>query len=723
MSPTDVLKNEADIIANQLDVFGKAFLGLTVACARCHDHKFDAISTADYYALSAFIQSSCRQSYPLDSGGRIEQSIAKLRSLQAKGREQLRQAVKSDLQTDPAKYFDAASRLMLKAANPDADNPTAADVLGVLAGRGENPEGIKRIRERLASAASRFARYAGENELFASFDGPDLPAGWSTTGHAFQVTGNDSKVHVIGSPPRRGTVDSGYFGPKATGILRSPTFTISTTKIHVRLKSTANVTMNVIIDNYQMIRFHGLLFNGTFIKDKGSDTNGQWQWKSFGGDLNKYVGHDAYLEFVDENDATVAIDEIWFSDAGPPPAKPDPLAQQFAAEDFSLDAAWDDAIEKLANSSSRSALLDWLVENELLSYEDFAPGLGAIGAEAKQISDNIQRPRYVLAMADGTREETAIYIRGSHTNLGDKVPPRTLEALGGDEVTRLELAQRIASPDNPLTARVIVNRLWHQLFGRGIVPSVDDFGPQGQPPTHPRLLDHLASDLIAGGWSIKTAIRKMVTSQTYQQSSVADRRNDSESIARIDPTNSLLHRMRVRRLPAESIRDAILATSGRLDDRQFGGSVPTHRTSFMTGRGARGSGPLDGDGRRTIYLSVYRNFLNPFLLTFDMPNPFGATGNRSNSNVPAQALTLMNDPFVIQQAKLWGDKLVSAHVDPEQRIKSAVKTAHGVDATPGQVERMQRFIELQIKQGATEKQAWADLAHSLLNMKSFYFLK
>ncbi len=747
-APTDVLKNEADIIDNQLDVFGKSFLGLTVACARCHDHKFDAISTADYYALSAFIQSSCRQFYPLDPGQRIEQSIAQLESLQARGRELVRKSVKTDLESAPENYFAAASRLidtdsteaaisgeaesskldaqrlgkwvqLLKAANSDSANPAAIDVL---AARRKAPAGLKGIRDRIASLESKQAKYASENELFESFDGPGLAAGWSTTGRAFQPIGKDSEVHVIGASTRRGTVDSGYFGPKATGILRSPTFTISTPKIHVRVKATANVKMNVIIDNYQMIRFHGLLFNGTFIKDKGSDTGGNWQWKSFAGDLNKYIGHNAYLEFVDENEATIAIDEIWFSQAGPPPATADRLAEQFAAEDFSFEDAWKDALGQIAKSK-RSAYFDWLIDNELLTYDDIAPGLSALQHEARQIADKIPQPKFVLAMAEGTREDTAIYIRGSHTNLGDKVPPRMLEALGGQEGNRLELARRIASADNPLTARVIVNRLWHHLFGRGIVPTVDDFGPQGQPPSHPQLLDHLASEFIADGWSIKTAIRKMVSSQTYRQSSVAKQNNDPELIARVDPTNELLHRMRVRRLPAESIRDAILATSGRLDKSQFGGSVPTHRTAFMTGRGARGSGPLDGAGRRTIYLSVYRNFLNPFLLTFDMPNPFGAKGDRSNSNVPAQALTLMNDPFVIQQAKLWSEKLVSTHAEPQQRIISAVKLAHGVEATPQQVQRMQKFVEKQIKQGASEKQAWADFAHTLFNMKSFYFLK
>ena len=277
-------------------------------------------------------------------------------------------------------------------------------------------------------------------------------------------------------------------------------------------------------------------------------------------------------------------------------------------------------------------------------------------------------------MAQGSEERAYVYIRGSHTNLGEPVPARFLRALGGQEGSRLDLASHVASSQNPLTARVIVNRIWHHLLGRGIVPTVDDFGPQGQPPTHPELLDWLAQDLIASNWSLKHTIGSIVLSQTYRQDSVPRPDLDASLIAQLDPTNQLLHQMRVRRLPAESIRDAIFAVSGRLDLTSFGPSVPTYRTPFMSGRGARPSGPLDGDGRRSIYLAVYRNFLNPFMLAFDMPSPFGPQGRRSQSNVPAQALTLMNDPMVIEQARAWARQIASdSHLDSAQTIGEMIE--------------------------------------------------
>ena len=909
-APTDSLKNEADIIDNQLDVFGKAFLGLTVACTRCHDHKFDAISTADYYALSAFIQSSCRQLYPLDPGKRIETSITRIRQLQHQA-DLLARLSDAAPDKTPADYFDAATELItslsddpssgepswevfedfesgyqkwtvtgtafgtkparrsiqpqkevtgrvgkgfvssyagsdkhrgelvsepfainhdyihlkvgggkrklgvelridgkvvhhakgnnredlidhvwnvrehvgktatirifdenpggwghvnvdqivftdqrtagrkgfhlpkqesieraaaktgldesrlkrwvdvLTSGSPDAAHPTPTDTLTL---RLQNPAGLRKLRDRMADDRNKLESYAKRETFFESFDGSQLPDGWTTTGDAFQLVSPKTPTSLISAPSSSGTIDSGYFGNNAAGILRSPTFTITDPNIHVRLRATKDVTINVIIDNYQMAVFSGLLFNGTFLKGDQCNTDGQWQWKSFGRDLKKYVGHKAYLEFIDDGKEAIAVDEIWFAKGGPPPTTLDPLVERFSADEFSFAQAWKDALTAFAGGR-RSELLDWLLSHDLLSHEELAKGLGPIADEARKIAAEMPQPTYVLAMAEGTREEADIYIRGSHINLGKKVPPRNLAALGGQEVNRLGLAEQIASRQNSLVARVFVNRLWHHLFGRGIVATVDDFGPQGRAPSHPALLDHLATEFMSNHWSTKTAIRKMVLSQTYRQSSVASPDNDSQHVADVDPTNSLLHRMRVRRLPGESIRDAILAVSGRLDKRQFGSSVPTHRTAFMTGRGARGSGPLDGAGRRTIYLAVYRNFLNPFLLTFDMPNPFGPKGRRSNSNVPAQALALMNDPFVIEQAKLWGKKIRAASDDPDARIRWAVKVAHGSEPTPGQIESYERFLNRQIKQGASEDEAWTDLAHSLLNMKSFYYLK
>jgi hypothetical protein len=269
---------------------------------------------------------------------------------------------------------------------------------------------------------------------------------------------------------------------------------------------------------------------------------------------------------------------------------------------------------------------------------------------------------------------------------------------------------------NPLVTRVIVNRIWHHLFGRGLVASVDNFGVLGEKPTHPELLDHLADRFTKEGWSIKKAIRDLVLTNTYRMSSQPDEQAD-----RVDPQDLLLHRMRVRRLEGEAIRDAILAVSGRLDTKLYGQGVPIHLTPFLEGRGRPASGPLDGDGRRSIYLGIRRNFLSPFLLTFDTPSPFSTMGRRSVSNVPAQALVLLNDPFVHQQADVWADRVLSGKGANKERIAEMYVSAFSRPPTEVELRDCLEFLEQQGKH-ADDRAAWADLAHVLFNVKEFIFL-
>jgi len=191
-------------------------------------------------------------------------------------------------------------------------------------------------------------------------------------------------------------------------------------------------------------------------------------------------------------------------------------------------------------------------------------------------------------------------------------------------------------------------------------------------------------------------------------------------------------------LEAESIRDAILAVSGRLDPQRYGPSVPTHRTEFMTGRGARESGPLDGAGRRSVYGAVYRNFLSPFLLAFDQPSPFGPVGRRNVSNVPAQALVLLNDPFVAEQSRLWAGRVLAEAGDAEpeagERRDEAIVEAFylggfGRPPEEGELAAVRSFLATRRSEGAEagedegEIEVWADLAHALFNAKDFLFLR
>ncbi len=271
----------------------------------------------------------------------------------------------------------------------------------------------------------------------------------------------------------------------------------------------------------------------------------------------------------------------------------------------------------------------------------------------------------------------------------------------------------------------MANRVWHHLTGRGIVPTTDNFGVLGLPPTHPELLDHLATRFMREGWSVKRLIKDIVLSRTYQMSS-----HPTEAGEQIDPANKLLHRMRIRRLEGETVRDALLAVSGRLDERMYGPPVPVYLTEFMTGRGRPGGGPLDGDGRRSIYISIRRNFLSPMMLAFDMPQPSSTTGRRTVSNVPAQALILMNDPLVIQQAELWAKRLLAEpDLSPDERIEKLYLQAFARGPSESEAAAAVAFLGEQAgrygipaEQAPTSPQTWTDLCHVMFNVKEFIFV-
>ncbi|GIW79335.1 MAG: hypothetical protein KatS3mg105_1142 [Gemmatales bacterium] len=749
-APTDVKGDEADRIDNQIDVFSKTFLALTVSCARCHDHKFDPISTQDYYALAGFLQSSRRQDAMLDPGGRIRRAADTLRSLRIEGSRRLQQAFNQSKTEDVSRYLLAACAVSSAARKDD----TVADVaqrhrvdksklkrwLSVLAEpEVRSPEHPLYAWYRLTNARDSFAQARQKlREEVQAFDDDQNKddvlledfadaQGWFATGEAFAslpTTGNE--WDALSAKPKfvpAGLAHSGLLSRRLHGVLRSPTFVLSHRYVDIRMKATGT-SVRLIIDGYQMEPFNSLLFNGTRLDVRTADTQGRFVWKRLGNPL--YVGHKAYLEFIDHGDGFFAIDEIRLSD-GPRGTESAGSITKAIAGNENIET-----IEQLAAEYARLAERDVGFKKWLLAKSLVTVGIDMSDLEQKtiEVEKTIPAPMLAVAITDGTGENEHVFIRGSHKNLGQLVERRFLVALAGEDqekITdgsgRLELARRVLDPANPFPARVLVNRLWHHLFGRGIVPTVDDFGKMGQPPSHPELLDWLASDFVRGGWSVKRAIRQMVLSSTYRMSSDPNSVDAREK--EIDPDNTLLYRMPIRRLPAESIRDAILAVSGRLDRKLYGPSVNVHLTPFMQGRGRPRSGPLDGAGRRSIYLAIRRNFLSPMMLTFDFPVPFSTMGRRTVSNVPAQALILMNDPFVIAEAKRWAERSLQ-EADPERRLRMMFVAAFAREPTSRQLEHIRQFVDSQARLyrcNTDDVRIWSDVAHMMFNMKDFIFLR
>ena len=564
--------------------------------------------------------------------------------------------------------------------------------------------------------------------LFADFKSDEIPKGWNFSGEAFKPRGHQLvSFNRMSFLPNRNVLSSYSLGSRRVGNLRSPIFKIEHDQILIKAKA-KKIFMRVVVDNYHMGKHSGLLFGGTVLKEANSE--GEFKW--FGLSPKKYIGHWAYLEFVDRGkDAFIEIDQVRFANGGIGKTTQTDLSFIFNSTNSNgsnvsqvLDKFYNDIPVKLKNGNltdDEVTFFNYLRSKDLLLFDE--TDSQKILTQATEVDASTPRERYVLAMGKGSAYPGNVYVRGSPHSLGDSVSGRNLSALGGKSGDRLDLANQLVSKENPLVARVMANRIWLQFFGKGIVPTPDDFGPMGQEPSHPKLLDWLATNFRENNWSIKGLIRQIALSKTYRQSSVTHPKNSDEKIDRIDPQNILLYKMPVRRLQAEFIRDSILSFSGRLDRKLFGPSIPIYKTAFMTGRGGKKNGPLDGAGRRSIYGSVYRNFLSPFMLAFDQPAPFGTKGRRSVSNVPAQSLALLNDPFITEQCKLIGKKIFERKNDESSSLQNLYATITGKKLTLETERKLFSFIETQSTAlGKKDQQVWADLAHVLINSKGFLFL-
>jgi hypothetical protein len=263
----------------------------------------------------------------------------------------------------------------------------------------------------------------------------------------------------------------------------------------------------------------------------------------------------------------------------------------------------------------------------------------------------------------------------------------------------------------------MVNRIWHYIFGRGIVESVDNFGLQGSLPSNPGLLDFLSISLMEDDWSIKSAIRRIMLSETFQRASTINELN-----AEVDPQNIYLSSFPIKRLEAESIRDGILKVAGSLNDTMYGPSIPVHLTEFMNGRGKPSvSGPIDSEGRRSLYVSIKRNFLSPMMLTFDRPIPFSTFGKRNTTNVPAQSLFLMNDPFVHEQAEKLALKVAESELESvDEKIEHLFLSAYGRKPSSQEVDDAKLILGDFANE--SEAESWKNYCHLIFNTKEFIHL-
>ena len=429
--------------------------------------------------------------------------------------------------------------------------------------------------------------------------------------------------------------------------------------------------------------------------------NNNWRWQRF--DLNYWSGDSLHIELAAARDAPLlvkSIDRSWFGireavviprGSQRPVESPEQLmpildAAQTRTPEDPADVAqlYQEAIVAAINawrsgtaSDSQALLLDACVREQLLpnTISSLATAKSVV-EEYRRLEQEIPVPTRVPGLDETVGHNQPLFVRGNHKQPGDEVPRRFLEAIDATPYDtplsgRRELAEDLLRQDNPFTRRVIVNRLWHHLFGQGLVRTPDNFGRLGETPSHPELLDWLAIRLEQEGWSLKSMIRLMVTSRTWQQSSLP-----TSQARMVDPDNRWLSHANVHRLEAEAIRDSLLSVSGQLDGKVYGNPV---------------SG---GVPRRSIYVSVIRNSLDPFLSVFDFPEPFSTVGRRNVTNVPAQSLTMLNDARMTRDANEWTRRTLGNPqlTTDEQRIAEMFLTAFSRPATDDEIARSQQFL-------------------------------
>jgi hypothetical protein len=611
LAERDKFKQRFDVADEQIDTVGKALLGLTLGCARCHDHKFDPVPTADYYALAGiFVSTRTIDGYklgnPLVSGWiRRPLGVPEPEKVTAARKMYEAQLKKTQDEIKAVKALLAASQDKATMRNPGA-------LLGITVDDTE----AKFVGTWKASAFSKpyvGAGYvhddkAGKGEKSATFT-PNLPrAGEYEVLLSFTANqGRDKNVPV--------------------------TVTCDGEVQELTVDQTMPPEIDGLFHSIGKFKFKAGAAGSVAIATKGTE------------------GH-------------VIVDAVRFVPAGELAKLPEMMGMGVAPE---VKAA-------VAEQQAR-----------LKALEERAAALRA---------ETPPPPKMVMAVRDEDKiEDARINIRGNPAQLGAVAPRGFLRVatvgpqpvVPADQSGRLQLAEWIASDANPLTARVAANRVWMHLFGAGIVRTVDNFGTQGDPPSHPELLDYLAVQLAKNGWSHKKLIREIVTSRAYQLSIHAD-----PALLKADPENRLFGRATRRRVEAEVIRDAILTVSGKLD-LSGGGPVVSHLPEKVIENDSKGGFNTDPLTKRAVFLPVIRNDLPTVFEVFDFADPDVSNGRRDATTVSTQALYLMNSTFANTHARLAAERLLGDSPDDTKRLELLFRRALGRSPTKAEAATTERF--------------------------------
>ncbi|MFM8573403.1 MAG: PSD1 and planctomycete cytochrome C domain-containing protein, partial [Pirellula sp.] len=723
-TPVDVKREEIAVIDSQIDTIGKAFQGLTISCARCHDHKFDPISDEDYYSLYGILRSTRTAMRCIDRPEVFTANHPELERLQRQltplifkhwyeciegWQEEIPEAIEWVEQGVLRGEIKAGQKWEEIQDRVDKQHPWQKAIARWTINAKDSSLGkwieiLKSEPDKQRQLVAELGAHRAENQsawadlprkakLLFELNAQELRH-WRIVGagmpeHPIGTSAQDSiaSLHwsVMGNKkyPLNRLLEPGYhtnvFSDRASGSLRSPDFVVDDDSISVLCRGSGNARLRLVVENFQG---DSLLFDTLNPTLRSDDM--QWitmrirpQWKGLRAhlelltrDAKPYVGIIKDPSVLDQSDGRSCFGVamvIGHSQDYRPPAVwsyPDDPQVTLRSGLSGFIKMSHECLGRIIEGKAASQDTRWiniLIAEDLLGWDKtLADEAIDLNRRYRELEQRTPVPRWIPGVVeDQLPVDQEMLNRGDSKQPGPLMPRRYLSALGSssDEVApnqsgRLVLANRISSPANPLTARVYVNRVWAWLFGEGLVSTVDNFGRMGQEPSHPELLDRLAVDFVEQGWSNKQLIRAILLSETWRRACQA-----TPTASEKDPGNKLWSHMNIRRLEAESIRDSLLWVAGNLKRPDSGLATRNHYLSVLEPNKQSAPGPMDGDSRRSIYLEVRRNFPDEFLTSFDFPKPIATTGKRYTSNSPLQSLMLLNDPFVLQQARIWSQSV------------------------------------------------------------------
>ena len=745
LAEQDKPKLVMDLVDEQIDVVGRAFLGLTLQCARCHDHKFDPVSTQDYYALAGIFKSTktmenlsfvSKFNERRITGPERLAAIEAHKAAMARVDREYEQALRSADTALLAEWQDTWARDL--AQWNDLSRTVATNTLE---GRWKQwwrsdqvSSSVRRTLERLAGDPGARAAWVKQQAAGQNSPRVEMQLAPGRVGLAFRAHGRnhlDSPAKAELEPPNW-TLQAWVFAdetPKAGdarrwlvakndnewaeghyALILDGEHPMAYLNIGGGPERVVSVRATAAI---QRQRWHHLVatYDGRSLslyvdgQPVGEVSVGKTRVAGKG-TFSLARRPDNHVHFKGRLDEVVFAAEAWT-----PARVKEAFEKPERSRDWPSVVRWDfdhlspielrEAEESEAREavfgaggvlalpkdsrpfhpeSSRRAIADKAQEREALRRRD--PGL----------------PEFALAVDEGMVSDLPVHIRGSHLHLADRPVPRGFPKavrvsrqpeIPANRSGRLELARWLTQPDHPLTARVLVNRVWQAHFGHGLVRSSDNFGTRGDAPTHPELLDWLARDFVDHGWDLKRLHRRILTSSTWRQ---GGRIGGDPKAAESDPENRWLWHFPRQRLEAEMIRDGVLAVAGRLD-RVVGGSLVAWKNDEYTPQDE----VSETSCRRTLYLPVVRDRVYDLLTLFDFANPSVGVSRRTPTVVSHQALFWMNSPWVKVQARALAEQMQSGGAGASRSTVARIGTAYervlGRPPEPAETVRAAAFIE------------------------------